>query len=416
MVELLRRAERLAELRFRVQPVVEGAVVERDGVEKGGLVDPDIPGEGVERVGIGDIGRVREQLGDPLARYLVAHPVTRIGHLHRLGHGGVDDRPGVARVLRQQGGGRRGGAGQRLVVKAPPLLVDPDVAGRAAEDEAAACARIAVVGRGVDVKPDIAEMGEIAAGLADQRMAGPGGIRAGAFHDPVPGEIRSDVEDHVEVGIEPSGRHQDGPAIHGDLIVVYRFHALEPRRAAGLDADSGDLDIGHDLAAARAIRLDQTAGQLAPGSARPGPADHRVALLRLHVGPLDAKPLRPEIEVVERVLDIVARPDRIGRRPAPAHPVVEGQVGAVLDPLRALQRRIHDQTAAARDDRRAARPRRELEGDRPRAGFAGLDPGGHSRSAGPHDGHIGLETPDTHFFQSRHNPPAPERLARRARG
>ena len=42
-----------------------------------------------------------------------------------------------------------------------------------------------------------------------------------------------------------------------------------------------------------------------------------------------------------------------------------------------------------------------LEGDRPRAGLAGLDPGGHARAARAHDRHIGLETPDIHYRQPR---------------
>ena len=227
-------------------------------------------------------------------------------------------------------------------------------------------------------------------------MAGAGGVGSRPLHDPVPREVGPRVEDHVEIGVEPAGRHQHGAAIDDDFIAALDVPPGEPGGAAGLAADAGDLGVRDDLAAARTIGLDQPFGELPAVAARPGPAHHRVALLRLHVGPRDAEPLGPEIEVVERVLDIVARPDGIGRLPAPAHPVREGEVGAVLDPPLALQRRIHDQAAAARDDRRAARIGGHLEGDGARAGVARLDPGRHPRAAGPDDRHIRLETPDTH--------------------
>ena len=395
-VEFLRRAERLAELGLGIQPVVEGAVVARDSIEKSRFVDPDSAGQPVERASIGDEGRVLEQLGDPAARDLAAFPVMGIGDLHRPGHGGVEDRPGMARVLRQQGGRRRVGARPRLVVEALPLPVDPDVAGGAAKDEAAPPAPIAVVRGRVDVEPDVPEMGEVAACLADQRMARPGGVGTGTLHDPVFGEIGSDLQDHVEVGVETARRHQDGPAIHRDSVAVLDIPALKPGSAAVFDADAGDFGPGHDLAAARAIGLDQPAGQLSSVSARAGPADDRIALLRQHEGPLDTEPLGPEIEVAARVLDVVPRPYGIDRGPAPFHPVFEGEIGAVLDSPFALQRRIDDQAPAARDDRRPAGLRRHLEGDRPRARLVDLDPGGHSRAAGPDDGHIRFETPHTH--------------------
>ena len=307
----------------------------------------------------------------------------------------------MARILRQQRGCRRGGAGERLVMEAPPLLVDPDVAGSAAEDETAPPARVAVVGRGVDIEPDISEMGEIASRLADQRVAGAGRVGAGALHDPVLGEIGSDLQDHVEVGVETARRDEDGPAIHFDRVAAPDIPAFEAHRPAVVDADAGDLRVGHDLAAARAIGLDQPGGEFVARAAGLGPADHRVALLRFHVRPFDPQPLGPEVEIVERVLDVVARPDGIGGGAAPPHPVGEGEVGAVLDTPLALQRRIDDQAAAARDDRRSAGLRGHLEGGRPRAGFAGLDPRGHARAARSDDRHIGLETLDAHHPRPR---------------
>ena len=96
------------------------------------------------------------------------------------------------------------------------------------------------------------------------------------------------------------------------------------------------------------------------------------------------------IEIVQGVLDVVAGPDRVGRRTSPRDPVLEGQVGRVVDAVLLLQRRADDQAAAAGDDGRAAGLGVLLEGDGARSGIAGLDAGRHAGAARANDRDVGL--------------------------
>src|SRR4030095_6275727 len=53
------------------------------------------------------------------------------------------------------------------------------------------------------------------------------------------------------------------------------------------------------------------------------------------------------VQIVQAVLDVVARPEHVGRRPAPIHPVLEGDVGGVLHAVLLLDRRADDAAAGA---------------------------------------------------------------------
>ena len=77
--------------------------------------------------------------------------------------------------------------------------------------------------------------------------------------------------------------------------------------------------------------FDEAGHQAQTVALGPGPAQHGVALLDFHVDPLHAEAFGPVIEIVEGVLDVVAGPDHVGRRTSPLDPVLEGQVGRVVD-------------------------------------------------------------------------------------
>ena len=96
------------------------------------------------------------------------------------------------------------------------------------------------------------------------------------------------------------------------------------------------------------------------------------------------------IEIVEAVLDVVAGPDHVGRRASPLDPVLEGQVGRVVDTVLRLQWRPDDQAAASGDDGCAAELGVLLEDDGARSGITGLDAGGHTGAACTNDRDVGL--------------------------
>ena len=121
-------------------------------------------------------------------------------------------------VLRQQRRRRRGAAGERLVVKASALLVEPDVAGHHAKNQAAPLLRVAIVRRGIDVEPDAVHVGEVAAELLDHLVAFALGAEAGAFHDFEFFELRPVLQNHVEIGIESAGGDDDGLAVDVDAL------------------------------------------------------------------------------------------------------------------------------------------------------------------------------------------------------
>src|SRR5262249_38444552 len=160
--------------------------------------------------------------------------------------------------------------------------------------------------------------------------------------------------------------------------------------AAVLAREPGDLGRRDDLAALGEETVDQPGHQALAVALGARPAQHRVPLLDLEVDPFRAEALGPMIEIVQRVLDVVAGPDLVGRRAAPRDPVAEGEVRRIVDAMLLLQRRADDQAAAARDDRRAAGLAVALERDRAGAGVARLDAGRNAGGAGADDRNVGL--------------------------
>ena len=79
------------------------------------------------------------------------------------------------------------------------------------------------------------------------------------------------------------------------------------------------------------------------------------------------------------MLDVVSGPHLVDAWAAPFNPVVEGQVGRVVDAVFLLQRRPDNTTAATGNDGRATWLGGHFEGNRPCAGVAGID---SSRDAG----------------------------------
>ena len=96
------------------------------------------------------------------------------------------------------------------------------------------------------------------------------------------------------------------------------------------------------------------------------PAQHAVAFLKFHIDPFGAAALGPVIKIVQRMLEIKARPNFVGCAAAPLDPIFEGEVRRVFDALRFLQRRADNTAAAAGNRRSAAAFRRRLQHD----GFA----------------------------------------------
>jgi hypothetical protein len=201
-------------------------------------------------------------------------------------------------------------------------------------------------------------------------------------------------EHHVEVRVEAAGRHHHRFAADRHRLTGAEIAALQASDAATLEPQSRDLRLGNDLAAFVAEAFDEVSHQAQAVAIRPGPAQHRVALLDLQIDPFHAERLGPVIEVVERMLDVIAGPDLVGRRTAPCDPVLERQVGRVLDAVLLLQWRSDDQAAAAGDNGRAAKLGALLECDGARPRVAGLDAGRHAGAAGANDRHIGFVLPD----------------------
>src|ERR1700716_2224661 len=109
-----------------------------------------------------------------------------------------------------------------------------------------------------------------------------------------------------------------------------------------------------------------------------------------HVDPLHAEAFGPVIEIVEAVLDVVAGPDQVGRRTSPLDPVLEGQVGRVVDAVVRLQWGADDPAAASGDDGCTTELGVLLEGDGARSCITGLDAGCHTGAACTNDRDVGL--------------------------
>ena len=271
------------------------------------------------------------------------------------------------------------------------LLVDVDVARREAEHKAAALVGIAIVRRRVDVEPDMVHVREVAADLFDHAVAVAVRAETRALQHAVRLQLRLRFKNHLDIRVEAAGRHHDGLRHHLDFLAGLRVAALEAGDAAAVVThQGGDLGIGDQLAALAAIGRDQPRHQAEAALVGARPTDDGVALLRLGVDPFDAMALAPVIEVVQRVLDVEARPLLIRRGSAPLHPVVEREIGCVDNAHLLLQRRADDQAAPARDDRSPSRIGAFFERHHARAIFERVEPRSDSSSATADDGDVGF--------------------------
>ena len=105
-------------------------------------------------------------------------------------------------------------------MKSFALLVEPDVAGDHAKHQAAPLLRVAIIGRCVNVEPDVLHVGEVAAQLLDHLVAFAFGAEAGAFHDFEFLELRPVLQDHIEIGIEAAGGDDDGFAADFKSVAI----------------------------------------------------------------------------------------------------------------------------------------------------------------------------------------------------
>ena len=210
-----------------------------------------------------------------------------------------------------------------------------------------------------------------------------------------------ELEHHLEVRVEATGCHHDGLAADGDRLTGLGIATFQTGDAAALEPQCRDLRLGNDLAALRTEAFDEVSHQAQTVALGPRPAQHGVAFLGFEVDPPHAEAFGPVVEIVERVLDVVAGPDRVGRRTSPFDPVLEGQVGCILDTVLLLQWRSDDQTATSGDDGRTAGFGALLEGDGARSRIAGLDTGRHTGPACANDRNVGRILLDTCHWNSR---------------
>jgi hypothetical protein len=118
---------------------------------------------------------------------------------------------------------------------------------------------------------------------------------------------------------------------------------------------------------------------------------HSVTFLKFHVDPFCPATFSPVVEIVQRVFEVESRPHFIGRAATPLHPILEGHIRRVFDPLGLLQRRTDDAATPTRDRRRAAALGRLLHDDRLTAGTSDFDGGGNPSAAPAYDRNIGLK-------------------------
>src|SRR5262249_54399223 len=128
-----------------------------------------------------------------------------------------------------------------------------------------------------------------------------------------------------------TGRHHDGPAADRHPLTGLGVATVQAGDAVALEPQPGDFRLGNDLAALLTEAFDEASHQAQAAALGPRPAQRGVAFLGFEVGPLHAEAFGPVVEIVERVLDIVTGPDRVGRRTSPFDPVLEGEVGRVMN-------------------------------------------------------------------------------------
>src|SRR5258705_13474000 len=103
-------------------------------------------------------------------------------------------------------------------MKAPALLIKPNVAWHHTENQAASLLRITIIRRGIDVKPDLVHVGEIAAELFDHLVTFALGAESRALHHFKFFELRTMFQNHVEVRVETPGSDD-----HGFTVDFKRF-------------------------------------------------------------------------------------------------------------------------------------------------------------------------------------------------
>jgi hypothetical protein len=91
------------------------------------------------------------------------------------------------------------------------------------------------------------------------------------------------------------------------------------------------------------------------------------------------------VQVMKRMLDVVACPSLVGRALSPLDPIRKSEIRAIFDAVRFLKGRADQQTAAAGDRRCAAELGVLLQQDGARAGIGGLQRGRYSGAAAAYD-------------------------------
>src|SRR5262249_5787581 len=153
---------------------------------------------------------------------------------------------------------------------------------------------------------------------------------------------------HVEVRVEAAGRYDDGLAADLSRLAGPDVCRADARDTPVVTQDLLGARPGEDRhSGTRLHRANQRRHETQAVAIRTMPAEHAFAFLELEVDPLRAVPFRPEIEIVQRVLDVVAGPRLVGIPAAPCDPVLERQLGRVADPQGFLPWRPHDEAAAA---------------------------------------------------------------------
>ncbi len=105
-------------------------------------------------------------------------------------------------------------------MKTPALLIEPDVAGHHAKDQAASLLRIAIIRRGIDIKPDMFHVSEIAAQLFNHLVALAFGAETRSLHDFEFFKLRAMFQNHVEIGVESAGSDNDASAVNLQRVTV----------------------------------------------------------------------------------------------------------------------------------------------------------------------------------------------------
>jgi hypothetical protein len=212
-----------------------------------------------------------------------------------------------------------------------------------------------------------------------------------AFHDAVLAQIGAVLQHHIQVGGEAArgDHHPLGvKVLYLTRLDIFRPDTEHPIPIHNKLAGGGG---GQPLVNAPLLSgLVQGPPEAAAAALGMVPAGHRVALLLVQSIPLDSPVLPPLEQLPVAVLDIESDPNLVRRPLAEANPIVEGQIGRILDPLGPLQLGPHQAATAAGDGRRAAQRSLLLQHYHFGSRFSGLDAGRHPRAPRANDYYIGL--------------------------